>query len=63
MRASTKTTKSGVMGSLPGPMVTFLKATTKEISVMVMVKCFGLMEATTKETGKTVFSTDKVFFF
>lgn len=44
----------------PGKVATNIKDTTKMMSVMVTVKCSGLMEVVTKVNGKMVYNMDLV---
>jgi hypothetical protein len=60
MKVNIKMIKNGVMEYLPGEMVISSKEITKQTSEMVMDKCIGKMVTTIKDSGKMVFSTEKV---
>ena len=60
MKEIIKTIRNGVMESLPGYLVTFIKETMRQILEMVMVRCIGQMDRIIKGSGWMVFNMEKV---
>jgi hypothetical protein len=62
MKESMWRTRSKAMESLLGTRVTSIRVTTSTMREKAMVRCFGLMEVTTKANGAKVCKKAKVIF-
>ena len=55
-----KMIKNGDTANSPGRLATSIREIMKAMFEVAMAKCFGPMEATTKDSGSMAFSTEKV---